>query len=69
MLSFFGEATFFVKRFQFCIDFINFLTNICVDEVVLKLQVFIPEKIPGQHYSKITDQEINSDQRKFIFPI
>ena len=33
----FREATFFRRRFHFCISFINFLTKICVDEVILKL--------------------------------
>ena len=42
--NYFGEATFFLKRFHFRINFINFLTNIYVYQVVLELQVFIPEK-------------------------
>ena len=49
--NYFGEASLFLKRFHFCINFINFLTNICVDQVVLELQVSIPEKFFHQYYS------------------
>ena len=40
----FGEATLFLKCFHFCINFINFLANICADQVVLKLRVLNQEK-------------------------
>ena len=62
----FGEVTLFLKRFDFCINFINFLTNICVDQVVLKLQVLKPEKIRDRHYNKTSDQEINSWSMKYL---
>ena len=38
--NYFGEVTLFLKRFHFCINFINFLTNACVDQVVLELQAW-----------------------------
>ena len=40
----FGEDTLFLKLFHFCINFINFLRNICVDEVALKIQVLNQNK-------------------------
>ena len=55
---YFGEATLFLKRFHFCISFINFLANICADQVVLKL--------PNQHYSKIPEQEFESWYTQFL---
>ena len=55
---YFGEATLFLKRLHFCISFINFLANICADQVVLKL--------PNQHYSKIPEQEFESWYTQFL---
>ena len=52
----FGDDTLLLKLFHFCINFINFLTNVCVDQVVLKIRVFNQEKISDQH-CKIPDQE------------
>ena len=40
----FGEDTLFLKRFHFWFNFINFLKNICVDQVVLKIRVLNQEK-------------------------
>ena len=39
-----GEDTFFLRHFYFCINFTNFLTNTCVDQVV-KIWVLNQEKI------------------------
>ena len=52
----FGDDTLFFKLFDFCISFINFLTNICVDQVVLRIWVLNRENIFDQH-CKIPDQE------------
>ena len=36
----FSETTLFLRSFHFCINFINLLTNNCVDQVVLELQAW-----------------------------
>ena len=55
-----GEDTLFLKHFYFPINFTNFLKNICVDQVVLKIRFLNQEKISDQHYGKILDQEFKS---------
>ena len=58
-----------VSSFIFCISFINLLTSICVDRVVLKIWVLNQEKKPDQYYSKIPDQEFKSWSTKYLKPI
>ena len=60
-----GEDALFLKH-QFCISFINFTTNIFVDQVVLKVRVLNQEKIPDQYYSKILDQKFKSWFTKYL---
>ena len=51
---------YFIRKTHFSINFINFLKNICVDQVVLKIRFLDPEKISDRDYGKILDQEFKS---------
>ena len=61
----FGEATLFLKSFHFCINFINFLMNTCVDQVVLELQAW-KKFLIRKYYRYILVQEINFWSTKYL---
>ena len=64
--SSFGEDTLFLKGFYFCINFTNFLKNICADQVVLKIRALNQEKNSWSALVKISDQEFKSWSTKYL---
>ena len=61
-----GEDTLFLKGFYFCINFTNFLKNICADQVVLKIRALNQEKNSWSALVKISDQEFKSWSTKYL---
>ena len=60
------EDALFRKHFYFSINFTNFLKNICMHQIVLKIGFSIRETISDQHYGKISDQEFKSWSTKYL---
>ena len=61
-----GEDTLFLKGFYFCINFTNFLKNICAGQVVLKIRALNQEKNSWSALVKISDQEFKSWSTKYL---